>query len=117
MQATKIGRRLSEVVDCRTLWDDGNRRLYSVDASSYFLKPAVITFPRDEYDVIKIVKFAAKNRIPITPRGAGTGLVGSALGEGIILDMRHLNKIKVGHRSEEHTSELQSLRHLVCRLL
>src|SRR5262245_63790765 len=24
---------------------------------------------------------------------------------------------RVGHRSEEHTSELQSLRHLVCRLL
>src|SRR5262245_65013676 len=24
---------------------------------------------------------------------------------------------KVAHRSEEHTSELQSLRHLVCRLL
>src|SRR5262245_16883053 len=25
--------------------------------------------------------------------------------------------VLVGHRSEEHTSELQSLRHLVCRLL
>src|SRR5262245_64229289 len=25
--------------------------------------------------------------------------------------------VGVGHRSEEHTSELQSLRHLVCRLL
>src|ERR1039458_10775595 len=24
---------------------------------------------------------------------------------------------RTGHRSEEHTSELQSLRHLVCRLL
>src|SRR5205814_10050346 len=26
-------------------------------------------------------------------------------------------KSRFGHRSEEHTSELQSLRHLVCRLL
>src|SRR5262245_62321576 len=25
--------------------------------------------------------------------------------------------IRIGYRSEEHTSELQSLRHLVCRLL
>src|SRR5258705_9390278 len=25
--------------------------------------------------------------------------------------------MKINHRSEEHTSELQSLRHLVCRLL
>src|SRR5438045_1483459 len=30
---------------------------------------------------------------------------------------RDLNKQKVAERSEEHTSELQSLRHLVCRLL
>src|SRR5205814_10593673 len=29
----------------------------------------------------------------------------------------HADIIKVGVRSEEHTSELQSLRHLVCRLL
>src|SRR5437899_4478688 len=32
-------------------------------------------------------------------------------------DRRHLVAELHGHRSEEHTSELQSLRHLVCRLL
>src|SRR5262245_64844598 len=30
--------------------------------------------------------------------------------DGVFVDL-------AGHRSEEHTSELQSLRHLVCRLL
>src|SRR3989442_10823664 len=30
---------------------------------------------------------------------------------------RHLTVVKVGERSEEHTSELQSRPHLVCRLL
>src|SRR5205814_6548293 len=30
---------------------------------------------------------------------------------------RHPDGIEAGVRSEEHTSELQSLRHLVCRLL
>src|SRR5258705_7464635 len=30
---------------------------------------------------------------------------------------RHLSRIRAAVRSEEHTSELQSLRHLVCRLL
>src|SRR5438045_6820985 len=29
----------------------------------------------------------------------------------------HLNRVIKRNRSEEHTSELQSLRHLVCRLL
>src|SRR5437899_10129165 len=32
-------------------------------------------------------------------------------------DYRHLTALVITHRSEEHTSELQSLRHLVCRLL
>src|SRR5438045_7006709 len=35
--------------------------------------------------------------------------LGRLLGDG--------NRISIGERSEEHTSELQSLRHLVCRLL
>src|SRR2546422_2152742 len=32
-------------------------------------------------------------------------------------DVRHLYAPVAGHRSEEHTSELQSRLHLVCRLL
>src|SRR5262245_20469819 len=32
-------------------------------------------------------------------------------------DVRRITKMEVSARSEEHTSELQSLRHLVCRLL
>src|SRR5258705_7497125 len=31
--------------------------------------------------------------------------------------IRHVGRHTAGARSEEHTSELQSLRHLVCRLL
>src|SRR5436853_3583834 len=31
--------------------------------------------------------------------------------------LKFLNSLLFGFRSEEHTSELQSLRHLVCRLL
>src|SRR5437899_5452159 len=38
--------------------------------------------------------------------------------EGKVLDRRrHFGRRREGVRSEEHTSELQSLRHLVCRLL
>lgn len=66
-----------------------------MDASSYVIKPLVIVFPRNEKEIIKILRFASKNNIPVTPRGAGTGLVGSALGNGIILDLKHFDKIKV----------------------
>ena len=58
-------------------------------------------FPRTELDVIKIVKFCNKNEIPVTPRGAGTGLVGGSLGTGLIIDMRDMNKIKLGRNFVE----------------
>src|SRR5947199_3926048 len=35
----------------------------------------------------------------------------------VLREARHLALVEDRHRSEEHTSELQSLRHLVCRLL
>src|SRR6267143_3893801 len=96
MQPKEIAVRLGKIVNCKISWDDQTRDFYSVDASSYILKPAVVAFPRNEKDVIMIVRYATKNKISVTARGAGTGLVGSALGKGIILDMMHMNKIKVG---------------------
>ncbi|HEX5457497.1 MAG TPA: FAD-binding oxidoreductase [Candidatus Nitrosotalea sp.] len=96
MKPSQVGPSLSKIVKCAVSWDRPTQNFYSVDASSYKLKPLVVTFPRNESDVVKIIKFAKKYHIPVTPRGAGTGLVGSALGNGIILDMRHFDEIKLG---------------------
>jgi len=96
MKPSDIGQELSKIVRCPASLDSHVRDCYSVDASSYLIKPQIVTFPRNESDIIKIIKFAKKHHIPVTPRGGGTGLVGSALGRGIILDMRHLDKIKLG---------------------
>ena len=97
MKTDKIGVRLSKIVNCTVLWDSYTRDFYSVDASSYILKPSVVVFPRNESDIIKIIKFAKKYNIPVTPRGAGTGLVGGSLGRGIIIDMKNLSKIRLGN--------------------
>ena len=94
MRAKKIGIGIQRIVKCPVLWDKYIRDFYSVDSSSYLVKPQVIVFPKNENDIIKIVKFASKKNIPITPRGAGTGLVGSALGNGIIFDLKYFDKIK-----------------------
>src|SRR5687768_18207697 len=59
-----------------------------------------------------------------TRRSSDLGLVRVKLGAGNAADLRvdqreaapHLNQLGAG-RSEEHTSELQSRLHLVCRLL
>ncbi len=95
MKRIDIEKNLSKIVKCKILSDEYSRRFYSVDSSSYTIKPSIIIFPRNESEIIKIVKFASRHRIPITPRGAGTGLVGGSLGKGIIMDMSNLNKIKI----------------------
>src|SRR5437899_8618790 len=59
-----------------------------------------------------------RSREPVARhRQRGSG--GPAIGRGVVhLVVREYGAARfANHRSEEHTSELQSLRHLVCRLL
>jgi len=71
------------------------REFYSVDASSYQIIPKVVVVPKNEKDVINAVKIAKKFKISVTVRGAGTGLVGSALNSGIILEMKNFDSIVI----------------------
>ncbi|AJW71081.1 FAD-binding oxidoreductase [Nitrosopumilus adriaticus] len=75
------------------------RDYYSVDASSYQIIPRVIVVPKDEKDVIKTIQIAKNHKSSVTVRGAGTGLVGSALNAGIILDLRNFNSVKITKNS------------------
>ena len=68
---------------------------YSLDSSAYSKRPKVIVFPDTIDDIKKTVRFAKKRKIPICARGGSTGLVGSSLTTGIILDMKNFNKIKL----------------------
>jgi FAD/FMN-containing dehydrogenase/Fe-S oxidoreductase len=63
-----------------------SRGLRSTDASPFQLTPLLVVEPRDEADVIAIVKFADEHSVSVSARGAGTGLAGESLGDGIILD-------------------------------
>ena len=101
MQNGKLEKQLARIVKCKVSSDVEILDLYSVDASSYLLKPSVVAFPRNEHDIIKILKYATKNKISVTARGGGTGLVGGALGKGIILDMKNFDKIKIGSDNVE----------------
>ncbi|MFB5632254.1 MAG: FAD-binding oxidoreductase [Nitrosopumilus sp.] len=71
------------------------RKFYSVDASSYQIIPTTIVIPENENDIINTIKTAKKFKTNVTVRGAGTGLVGSALNNGIILDMKNFDSIKI----------------------
>jgi glycolate oxidase len=53
-----------------------------------------VVFPLSAGEVSNILKYAHANDIPVTPRGAGTNLVGSTVPDGgIVLDMSRMNRI------------------------
>lgn len=70
--------------------------------------PEVVLQPGTTAEVSSIMKYCNENNIPVTPRGAGTGLSGGALAVrgGVSLDMRRFNKIlKVDKRNFQVTTE------------
>lgn len=96
MKQHSMDSKLAKGISCRMEFDREILNYYSVDASPYRLRPLAVAFPKTEKDVISVLDFARKNKIQVTPRGAGTGLVGGDLGRGIILDMKYFDKIHVG---------------------
>ncbi|MBQ7702385.1 MAG: FAD-binding oxidoreductase, partial [Candidatus Methanomethylophilaceae archaeon] len=68
---------------------------YGFDASIFHNTPEVVIQPRSTEQVSEIMKIANANKIPVVPRGAGTGLCGSAvpIKGGIVMDMSRMNKI------------------------
>jgi FAD/FMN-containing dehydrogenase len=56
----------------------------------------ILALPRNEEDVIRIAAAAWKRRIPVTPRGAGTGNYGQAvpLEGGVLLDLSAMTAIE-----------------------
>jgi glycolate oxidase len=89
-----IARDLLYIAKGEILEDDWSRRIYSVDASHYEIEPAAVVCPADEDDVQRLCEYASSNKIPITARGAGTGLLGQSLSYGIVLDFsKHMDRI------------------------
>ena len=76
--------------------DKAHLLAYSYDATRERFEPDAVLFPRDENDVSAILKYCNIHRIPIVPRGAGSGFTGGALPSsgGVVLAFeKHMNKI------------------------
>ncbi len=61
-------------------------QMYASDASLYQIPPLGVAYPQNREDVVTLAKYSAEMGIPLIPRGAGSGLAGSALGSGLIVD-------------------------------
>ena len=69
---------------------------HSIDKWLVGNPPDVVVFAETTDDVVRVIKFAHKNQVPVTTRGAGVGYVGGAvpIHGGIVLSVARMKKIK-----------------------
>jgi FAD/FMN-containing dehydrogenase/Fe-S oxidoreductase len=77
---------------CDARFDNLTRQLYSTDASIYQIRPVGAAFPKTAEQASLVIRAAADAGLSITPRGAGTSLVGNAIGDGLIVDFSRYNR-------------------------
>src|SRR5215472_5191715 len=77
---------------CAIAFDNGTRQLYATDASLYQIEPAAVAFPKSAAEARDIILATAGVGISVSPRGAGSGLAGGALGDGLIIDFSRFNR-------------------------
>ena len=91
-----LASRLTAIVgERRVLFRPGELLAYSSDGlPGYFKEPSLAVFPGNRDEVIAIVRELARASAPFVPRGAGTGLSGGALADGVVLlGLNRLTKI------------------------
>src|SRR5215471_17481863 len=78
--------------NCEIAFDNLTRQLYATDASIYRVEPVAVAFPRNTRQASALIQAAMQAGVSVTPRGAGTGLVGGAIGEGLVIDFSRYNR-------------------------
>ncbi len=77
---------------CDARFDNLTRQLYSTDASIYQMRPVGAAFPKSAEQASLVIHATADAGLSVTPRGAGTSLVGNAIGDGLIVDFSRYNR-------------------------
>ena len=89
----QLKRRLGASVDTTK----AGRWAASFDSSKISFLPAAVITPRREEEIGVVLELANKHRVPVTVRGRGTTLMGSAapVQGGWVIDMLRLNKVTI----------------------
>jgi len=81
-----------KAANCDVAVDNLTRQLYATDASVYQVEPLAVAFPRNAHQASSIIRAAAHAGVAVIPRGAGTGLSGGAIGDGLVVDFARHNR-------------------------
>ncbi|NCO67617.1 MAG: glycolate oxidase subunit GlcD [Nitrospirae bacterium CG_4_10_14_0_8_um_filter_41_23] len=68
---------------------------YGFDASGIEASPSAVVWPNNTEDVVKVMRYAYENSIPVVPRGAGTGMTAGAVPAkgAMIISFEKMNRI------------------------
>jgi len=93
----EVARALRAFLPARAvLFEEEDTRPYECDGlTAYRQLPMVVALPETEEQVRRILQLCASMRVPVVPRGAGTGLSGGALplGDGVLLSMAKFMRV------------------------
>ena len=95
---------MSDINQLKTIIQDSSRVIFAENIEEKYLSDqlgrkkgnaSVLVFATSTEEVSAVLHFAHTNNIPVTPRGAGTNLVGSTVPHdgSIILDLSRMNRI------------------------
>jgi glycolate oxidase len=83
--------------ELRLLTDEIDREAYRADETAYLPAelPAAVALPGSTEEVAGLLRLASRHRVPVVPRGAGTGLSGGAAGiEGALtIALTRMNRV------------------------
>ena len=72
---------------CEFRTDVDARALYAEGAGIFRIIPQAVAVPTGVDDLALLVRWAAGERMPLVPRGAGSGMPGGNIGPGIVVDL------------------------------
>lgn len=100
---TAISKQLQSILPvAAVLTEPGDLAAYAADAKIKGAPPLAVALPTETEQVQAIVRLCAQRRLPLIPRGAGTGTVGGAVPENraLVLDLSRMNRILAIDRDE-----------------
>ena len=103
-KTTSLIQALKNICGENVFYDDESLNHYGHDETEKLLYPPdVVVKPTSTKEISKILKYCNEHLIPVTPRGAGTGLSGGAIPHkgGVVISTEKLNKILIKYNQNK----------------
>jgi len=88
--------------------DERARAAYAEGAGIYRIIPRAVSLPADVDDLVQLVRWAAAERIPLVPRGAGSAMGGGNVGDGVVVDLTRMDGPGLEVRPAERRARMRA---------